>query len=136
MIKIYTHQVRNANPKSLSFALEGDTIRLKAVEDSAKQESGYIAQVVRTRELGLGYGRGIYGFDKLIQLPIDAATGDILHLFETTDSHYHTHYWLERETAQPNDSANVSDNKPVRTYKHHGDHLEEQPKEPRKKKSQ
>ena len=127
MIKIYTHQVRNANPKSLLFVLEGDSIRLKAMEDPAKQGLGYTAQVVRTRELGLGYGRGIYGFDRLVQLPIDAAAGDTLYLFETTDSHYHTHYWLEREPVQPDES--------VRTYAHHGDHLEEQPKAPPKKKS-
>ena len=127
MIKIYTHQVRNANPKSLSFVLEGDTIRLKPLKDPATSEPGYTAQVVRTRELGLGYGRGIYGFDRLIQLPIDAAAGDILYLFETTDSHYHTHYSLERESVRPHES--------VRTYKHHGDHLEEQPKAPPKKKS-
>ena len=127
MIKIYTHQVRNANPKSLSCVVEGDTIRLKPMEDSAKQEAGYTAQVIRTRELGLGYGRGIYGFDRLVQLPINAAAGDVLYLFETTDSHYHTHYWLEQEPAQPNES--------IRIYKHHGDHLEEQPKTPTKKKS-
>ena len=128
MIKIYTHQVRNANPKSLSFLLEGDTIRLKPMINPAKEVPGYVAQVVRTRELGLGYGRGIYGFDRLVQLPIDAAAGDILYLFETTDDHYHTHYWLEREPAQSNE--------PIRVYKHHGDHLEEQPKASSKKKSQ
>lgn len=127
MIKIHTHQVRNANPKTLSFVLEGDTIRLKPMEDPAKRGPGYTAQVVRARELGLGYGRGIYGFDRLVQLPIDAGAGDILYLFETTDSHYHTHYWLEREPAQPDES--------VRVYKHHGDFLEEQPKTPSKKKS-
>lgn len=87
MVKIHTHRVVNGKPGTQRFWLQGDTLRLRALADP---DSGpdYLAQVVRTRDMGLGYGRGIYDFDRLIQLPVDAREGDTLYLFEATDSNY------------------------------------------------
>jgi len=118
MITIHTHRVRGGDRHSRHFFLEGESIRLEAKEDEDGRAVDYTARIVRSRELGLGYGRGIYGFDRLVQLPVDAEDGDTLYLFETNDSHYHTHYHFERNPEQPGEA--------VRRYRLVGDHLEEE----------
>jgi hypothetical protein len=116
MIKIHTHQVLSAKPETLLFRLSNDHLRLSAAHGGSES---YVAQVVSTKDLGLGYGRGIYGHDRLLQLPVDAEEGDVLYLFESTDRDtYHTRYWMERHSARPEGS--------VHAYRHVGDHLEEQ----------
>jgi hypothetical protein len=116
MIKIHTQQVVSERPETQLFRLRSDQMRLIAAESSA---GSYLAQVIATKDLGLGYGRGIYGHDRLLQLPVEATEGDTLYLFETTDrDSYHTRYWMERSTTKPQGA--------VQAYRHLGDHLEEQ----------
>ncbi len=116
MIKIHNQQVMSAKPDTLLFRLGSDHLRLSAAQEAG---ASYVAQVVSTKDLGLGYGRGIYGHDRLLQLPVDAHEGDVFYLFESTDPDtYHTRYWMERHSGRPDGS--------VHAYRHVGDHLEEQ----------
>ena len=117
MITIHSHRVRGDDRHSRHFFLEGESIRLSKKEDAGGKSLDYVARIVRTRELGLGYGRGIYGFDRLVELPLDAVEGDTLFLFETNDSHFHTHYHFQRNVSNPEEA--------VRRYRLLGDQLEE-----------
>lgn len=95
MVTIHRHPVRAGKQSSRSFSLDNESIRLKPLKNDDGAEIDYEARIVRTRDLGLGYGRGIYTFDRLIQVPPEAADGDELYLLIDHDSQFHTHYHLE-----------------------------------------
>lgn len=117
MITIHRHQVRTGKQGSRSFSIKNESIRLLSRKDADGGEIDYVAGIVRTRDLGLGYGRGVYTFDRLIQIPPEAADGDELFLLANHDSQYHTHYTL---ALHPEDPGTV-----IKAYRLRGDHLEE-----------
>ena len=117
LITIYEHPVRAGSRSSRSFSIKNERITLAPLRNDDGAETDYVARIVRTRDLGMGYGRGVYTFDPLIQLPPEARDGDELFLVVNHDSQYHTHYHFE---LRPDDGGAV-----LRTYRLSGDHLQE-----------
>ena len=117
LITIHRHPVRAGKQSSRLFSIKNESIRLAALKNDDGVEVDYEARIVRTRDLGMGYGRGIYTFDRLIQVPPEANDGDELYLLVDHDSQFHTHYHLE---LHPDEHSSV-----LKAYRLAGDSLVE-----------